>query len=105
MFILQKKSEVFINSIYPILQNFPKSEKFCLCQEIKQAAYRIIKNAMIFNGSKKINYLQEVDGDLKLLLVLFGIAREQKYITKKKSLEIQSQLAELGRICGGLMKK
>jgi four helix bundle protein len=105
-FILQKKSEVFLNSIYPVLRNFPKAEKFCLCQEIKQACYRIIKNAMISNNLKrnKLYYLQQVDGDLKLLLVLFNVAREQKYITKKKCLEIQNKVSELGRICGGLIK-
>lgn len=105
-FILQKKSEVFVNSIYPLLKNFPKSEKFCLCQEIKQASYRVIRNAMISNNVKgnRLYYLQQVDGDLKLLLVLFGIAREQKYITQKKCLEIQNKVSELGRICGGLMK-
>jgi len=105
--ILQKKAEVFLNSIYPVLQRFPKAEKFCLCQEIKQACYRIIRNVMIANAVKRdrLRHLQEVDADLKLLLVLFGIAREQKYITQKKAMELQEKISELGRITGGLMKK
>ncbi len=105
--ILQKKAEIFLNSIYPVLQKFPKAEKFCLCQEIKQACYRVIRNTMLANAIKrdKLHYLHEVDADLKLLLVLFGIAREQKYITQKKTLELQEKISELGRITGGLMKK
>ena len=106
-FMLQKKAEIFLGKIYPLLKNFPVSEKFCLCQEIKQATYRAIRNAMMYSSIRaqsRINYLRAVDADLKLLLVLFGIARDQKYITKKKALELQENISELGRICGGLMK-
>jgi four helix bundle protein len=106
--ILQKKAEIFLNAyLYPVLRNFPKAEKFCLSQEIKQACYRVIKNIMIYNslkGDSKIQYLQLVDGDLKLLLVLVGVARSQKYITEKKTLELQERISELGRITGGMMK-
>ena len=42
---------------------------------------------MLANNVKKnrMHYLQEVDADLKLLLVLFSISREQKYITESLS--------------------
>lgn len=105
--ILQKKTEVLLNKeVYPLLKRYPKAEKFALCQEIKQAFYRVIRNTMLANNVKKnrIHYLQEVDADLKLLLVLFSISREQKYITEKKTLQLQERVAELGRITGGLMK-
>lgn len=105
--LLQKKAEVFLNSLYPLLKNFPKAEKFCLCQEIKQACYRVIRNAMTYNSLKadsKINYLHQVDADLKLLLVLFGIARGQRYITERKAYELQEKVSELGRITGGLIR-
>lgn len=105
--LLQKKAEVFLENIYPVLKNFPKAEKFCICQEIKQACYRIIRNSMVFHSLKadsKIQYLHQVDADLKLLLVLFGVARGQKYITEKKAYELQEKISELGRITGGLIK-
>ncbi|MEF2965681.1 diversity-generating retroelement protein Avd [Paenibacillus sp. M1] len=105
--VLQKKAEVFLNSIYPLLRNFPKAEKYSLCQELKQACYRIIRNSMTYNSLKadgKIQYLHQVDADLKLLLVLFGIARGQKYITERKALELQEKISELGKITGGLIK-
>ena len=66
-----------------------------------------IKNIMVYNsmkGDKKIQYLHMVDGDLKLLLVLVGVARSQKYITEKKALELQEKISELGRITGGMIK-
>lgn len=85
--VLQKKAEIFLNKVYPLLKNFPVSEKFCLCQEIKQANYRVIRNTMMYSSLKaqtRIDYLRTVDADLKLLLVLFGVARDQKYITKRR---------------------
>lgn len=105
--ILQKKLEVFVDFIYPILKNFPKAEKFALCQEIKQSCYRALKNIMLANNTKynKKLHLQESDAEFKLLLVLFKIAQGQKYITQKKMFEIQSKIAELGRITGGLLKR
>lgn len=105
--ILQKKTEVLLNKeVYPLLQKFPKAEKFALCQEIKQSFYRLIRNTMLANNvkSKRVEYLQQVDAELKLLLVLFSISREQKYITEKKALQLQERISELGRITGGLMK-
>mgnify|MGYP000884863389 CR=1 FL=1 len=105
--ILQKKTEVLLNKeVYPILKKYPKSEKFALCQEIKQAFYRTLRNIMLANNVKRnrLHYLQQVDADLKLLLVLFSISREQKYITERKCLQLQDKISELGRITGGLMK-
>lgn len=105
--LLQKKAEVLLNKdVYPILINFPKAEKFCICQEIRQAFYRIIRNAILSNNIKrdKLYYLKQIDADLKLLLVLFSISREQKYLTEKKSLYLQEKISELGRITGGLIK-
>lgn len=107
--LLQKKTEVLLNKeVYPVLQKFPKAEKFALCQEIKQAFYRVIRNSMLANASRRgdlrIQRYWEVDADLKLLLVLFSIAREQKYITEGKAHQLQERISELGRITGGLIK-
>lgn len=106
--ILQKKAEVMLNTIiYPMLVLFPKAEKFALCQEIKQCCYRIIRLSIQYSTAlqrDKLYYLKQVDTDLKYLLVLVSVSREQKYITEKKSFQLQNSIAELGRICGGLMK-
>lgn len=42
--LVSKKSEALLNRIYPALVNFPKSEKFALCQEIKNHFYGLISN-------------------------------------------------------------
>jgi hypothetical protein len=96
--VLQKKAEIFLErDVYPLLKNFPISEKFSLSQEIKQA-----NNLTVVK--KRLEWLDEADAEKTLLLVLFGIAKTQKYITQKKLFELQGKLNEIGRIIGGLQK-
>lgn len=105
--ILTKKTETFLHKVYPLLKNFPKAEKFCMCQEIKQTIYHVIRDSMMYSRLKaqnRISHLQSIDANLQLLLILFGTARDQHYISVRKALEIQETISELGRICGGLMK-
>lgn len=107
--ILQKKTEIFLEKdVYPLLKNFPASEKFSLCQEIKQSCFKLIRAAVMANNltnvRKRLEWLDEADAEKTLLLVLFGVAKAQKYITQKKLYELQGKLTEIGRIVGGLQK-
>lgn len=105
---LQKKGEVLLNTIiYPMLLHFPKSEKFALCQEMKQSCYRMIRESIQYQTAlkrDKLYYLKQIDAELKYLLVLTSVARDQKYITQKKAEQLQDNISEIGRITGGLMK-
>lgn len=107
--VLQKKTEIFLErDIYPLLKNFPASEKFSLCQETKQSCYKLIRAAVMANNLTNVNrrlmWLDEADAEKTLLLVLLGVAKNQRYITQKKLLELQGKLEEIGRIIGGLQK-
>ena len=106
---LQKKAEIFLErDVYPLLKNFPVAEKFSLNQEIKQSCYKLIRATVMANNltvvKKRLEWLDEADAEKALLLVLFGIAKNQKYITQKKLFELQGRLNEIGRIIGGLQK-
>ena len=106
---LQKKAEIFLErDVYPLLKNFPVAEKFSLNKEIKQSCYKLIRATVMANNltvvKKRLEWLDEADAEKTLLLVLFGIAKNQKYITQKKLFELQGRLNEIGRIIGGLQK-
>lgn len=104
--IIYKKAEALLDFVYPIVINFPKAEKFALSQEIKQAFYALLRNIMLANNVryKRRLYQEEADAYLKLLIVLFNVARKQKYISQKKNYQIQVKIEEIGRILGGWMK-
>lgn len=102
-----RKTEHLLNAeVYPLLRKFPKSEKFSLCQEIKQAFYSLLRNIALANNvkHKRRLYQEEADGYQKLLLILINTAYQQRYITEKKKLQLQSALEEIGRLLGGWMK-
>ena len=70
--VLQKKTEIFLErDIYPLLKNFPASEKFSLCQEIKQSCYKLIRAAVMANNLTNVNrrlmWLDEADAEKTLL--------------------------------------
>ncbi|MCL6559135.1 MAG: four helix bundle protein [Firmicutes bacterium] len=105
--LIERKTEHLLNvEVYPLLKNFPKSEKYSLCQEIKQAFYGLLRSIMLANSikHKRRPYQEEADSYQKLLLILINTAYQQRYITEKKKLQLQARLEEIGRLLGGWMK-
>ena len=104
--LVQKKTEQLLYKIYPRLVNFPKSEKFCLCQRIKEAFFDIIKNISLGNSvkSKRKTYLQEADAHLQTLKVLIKLAYNRKYISTGFFKEIDTDLTEINKLLSGYIK-
>jgi hypothetical protein len=107
--LLQKKAEVFLtDEVYPCLQRFPKAERFSICQEIKQTMSRVIMNSIRSNvktrSDVRLAIYEDIDADLKYMLVLTSVSRSQKYVTEGKAMQWQDKVAEMGRILGGLIK-
>lgn len=50
--ILYRKTEALLYQIYPSLSNFPKAEKFSLCQSIKNNFFELLKNISLANSIK-----------------------------------------------------
>lgn len=105
--LVYKKTEVLLNYVYPILKNFPKSEKYGLSQEIRQAFYSLLKAIILGNNvkSRRREYQAEADGYIKLLLIYFNLAYEQKYINQKTHYQTVLRVEEVGRLLGGWIKK
>ena len=104
--LVQKKTEQLLYKIYPRLVNFPKSEKFSLCQRIKEAFFDIIKNISLGNSvkSKRKTYLQEADAHLQTLKVLMKLSHNRKYISNGFFKEIDANLTEINRLLSGYIK-
>ena len=77
--VLQKKTEIFLErDIYPLLKNFPASEKFSLCQEIKQSCYKLIRAAVMANNLTNVNrrhmWLDEAEAEMTMLHMSIDLA-------------------------------
>lgn len=104
--LVSKRTEALLNRIYPSLVNFPKSEKFALCQEIKQNFYDLIKYLEMANSvkSKRRIYAQEADGHLQTLKVLIRLARNRKYIGIGYYREIDTEFTHINKMLSGFIR-
>ncbi len=105
-FILWQKAEDFIDWIFPILDRFPKHEKFALTTQIKNKCYGILEEIVRTNKSRnKVPGLYEIDTQLELLQWLIRHSHKRKYLSHKSYEYASKKVSELGRIIGGLLKR
>ena len=92
--------------LYPRLVNFPKSEKFSLCQRIKEAFFDIIKYVELGNKvkSKRKAYLQEADAHLQTLKILIKLAHNRKYISSGLFRQIDVDMTEINKMLSGYIR-
>lgn len=104
--IVYRKTEELLYKLYPKLVNFPKSEKFSLCQNIKENMFELLKYIVLGNSvkSKRLQYLQEADGHLQILKVLVKLSRQRKYISQGLFREIDMELTEINKLLSGYIK-
>lgn len=104
--VIYKKSEQLLYRLYPILENYPKSEKFALCTQIKECIYNLLKCISMGNSvkSKRLTYLQEADGHLQILKVLIRLSRHKRYVSIGFYEEIDLQLTEINKMLSGYIK-
>lgn len=95
-----RKTEDLLYKIYPRLLNFPKSEKFSLCQSIKENFFDLLKYISLGNSvkSKRKTYLQEADGHLQVLKVLVKLSKQRKYISVGFFKIIDLELTEINKM-------
>ena len=102
-----QKSLDFVDIVYEITKQFPKSELYNLTSQFKRAAVSIALN--IAEGAGDTNsqfgrFLQISMDSVKECVVCSTIAKRQKYITSERDLEIRSKLAELSKMISSLKK-
>ena len=104
--IVFRKTEELLYRIYPRLVNYPKSEKFSICQDIKNSFYRMLESIALGNSvkSKRLTYLQEADGHLQVLKVMMKLSRQRKYISDGFFKEVDLTLTEINKLLSGYIK-
>ncbi|MFW6134792.1 MAG: four helix bundle protein [Elusimicrobiota bacterium] len=105
--LLYSKTETLFFRIYPALRNFPKSEKFARCHQIKEHFIELLKNTSLANSvkSKRKTYLQEADGILQNVKTLVRLSKHQKYLSKGFYEDIHLNLSEINALLVGYIKQ
>ena len=88
-----------------ILKKFPKCERFALASQIKLVTYEgmelIIRAFKMYDKTKKLSCLNEIDVKLKMLKVLIRISYKAKYITIQNYRAWSNKLFNIGNLTGG----
>jgi four helix bundle protein len=91
---------------FPIVDNFPKYEKFVLCTQIKNSVLDISKIIIEANKTRgsKVRFLHRIDVRLEQLRMLIRFAHERKYLNHSKYENVSKKVDEVGRMLGGWIK-
>lgn len=104
-FILWQKMEDFVEYLFPIVDRYPKHEKFALQSQIKNICYGILQQIIKTNKMRqKQPGLYEIDTQLEFLRWLLRHSYRRKYLSHQSYETAGKKVAEIGRIVGGLLK-
>lgn len=90
-----------------ILIKFPKSERFSLCTQIKNTTYDGLRNIIIcyksYEKKEKINALNQLDVNLKMLKVFIRLSKRKKYINAKNHTAWVKKVTNITNLMAGWM--
>lgn len=102
--ILQKIQDLMVYS-YPILQQFPKAERFSFAQDVRHCLDRLLELAITeqkkYTKRTTLEYLDIENEKLKLYI---RVAFNLHYIDKHRYGVWESKVVEIGKMIGGLVK-
>lgn len=103
---IQQKIYDMMLYAYPILDNFPKSQKFSMVQDIKKTMDNILKLVITANKKKnKLPTLEKLDVELAALRVYIRLAYDLKYFKGANNyMTFSKYLTEIGNMLGGWIK-
>ena len=90
---------------YPALEQFPKSQKFSLAQDMKHCMDKIIRLVITVNKKyTKKTTLQELDVEIAALKVYVRLAADLQYLPLKKYEVWSKKLVAIGKMVGGWIR-
>lgn len=108
------KNKIYEMIIYasPCLDQFPRSEKYTLAQDIRKTMYKILRLVvMLENKHYKKTTLGDLDTEVDVLRHLIRLAADNRLHPKqapclpmKKYENLSKHLAEIGKMIGGYEK-
>jgi four helix bundle protein len=103
--IIYQKAYDFALYLFPIVDRFPKYEKFVLCTQIKSCLLDIARLIIRANKTRlKRSLLGDIDVKIEEMKFLFRLSHDRKYLSKKSYEHSSKLLLEIGRLLGGWIK-
>lgn len=110
--IVWKEADQLCIDVYNLLPQFPKEERFCLCNQMRRAAYSIPMNIVEGNVKRsakdKLNFIQHAEGSLDELDYQLSLSSRLGYISKEQFERFRNKIVKLGyllnRFRSGIIK-
>jgi len=104
--IIYQKVYDLILYLFPILNRFPKTQKFVLAQQIENSILEIAKLITQANLERdKRSSLTKIDIELEKLRLLIRLAKDLRFINVKRYEYVSKMVNEVGRLLGGWIRK
>lgn len=107
-FILRQKIIDAMQHAFPIIDRFPKYEKFAMTTQIKNQYYNILKLSIeIQRYDNTLQTLKKLDTEVEYLreLIVFCNTKKNSLLSNQSRKSIMETLIEIGKIIGGLIKR
>lgn len=104
--IIHKTYELY-RALHELERTISKMDRFTLWQRCENTNLKILEGLIrvgYLPQESRVQQLIQVSADLDMLRVFLRLSLDVKAITQKKSLTIQEQLDEVGRMLGGWIK-
>ena len=103
-----KEAKILVIEVYHLLDDFPKFEKYALCDQIRRAVVSVPSNIAEGSGRKymkeQIRFLEIAYGSLMESYNQLLIAIELTYITEQSVEEIKPTIDAVAKMINGLRK-
>lgn len=88
--------------IYPLINKFPKKQRFILGQQLENTLLDILRGIIQANQEQnKLGTLKQVSIDLDKLRILYRLAKDLKFMSVRQYQFGAEKINEVGKILGG----
>ena len=106
-FALYEKLQELTDWLFPIVERWPKYEKFALCTQVKNCAHDASRLAIRAQKARKhkLYWLHELDVQIQMLRHFLRHAHHRRYLSNRRIKHATELIEEVGRIVGALIKR
>ena len=105
LIIYQKHYDLILYA-FPIVNGFPKAQRFVLGQQIQNCLLDIARLIVQANRQRgnRLPILAQVDIEIEKLRLLIRLAKDLRMISVKQYGTLAERINEIGRLLGGWLK-
>lgn len=91
--------------MYPLINKFPKSQRFVLGQQLENTLLDVLKGIIQANQERnKLEFLKQTSIDLDKFRILYRLANDLGFASVKQYQFGAEKINEVGKILGGWIK-